>query len=46
MNTVIVGGILVELVIVMGGIYLIKQLHKRNTRQPPLSRKIIRNLKF
>ena len=41
-----VAGILVEIGIVIGGIYMIKQLHKKQTRQPALSRKIIRNLKF
>ncbi len=46
MNTLIVAGILVELGIVIGGIYLIKQLQKKQTRQPALSKKIIRNLKF
>tara|TARA_Y100001933_G_scaffold223164_1_gene234528 strand:+ start:724 stop:864 length:141 start_codon:yes stop_codon:yes gene_type:complete len=46
MKTLIVGGILAELVIALGGIYLIKQFQKRQTRQPALSRKIIRNLKF
>ena len=46
MNTFIVAGILVEVGIVIGGIYFIKQLQKRQTKQPSLSRKIIRNLKF
>ena len=46
MNTLIVAGILVEVGIVIGGIYLIKQLQKNQTRQPALSEKIIRNLKF
>ena len=46
MNTIIVAGILVEIGIVIGGIYIIKQLQKKKTRQPGLSRKIIRNLKF
>ena len=46
MNTFIVVGILVEVGIVIAGIYLIKQLQKKQTRQPSLSKKIIRNLKF
>ena len=46
MNTLIVIGILLEAGIAIGGIYLIKQLQKRQTRQPALSRKIIRDLKF
>ena len=46
MNTVIVAGILVEIGIVIGGIIIIKQLQKKQTRQPSLSKKIIRNLKF
>ena len=46
MNTIIVAGILVEIGIFLGGIYIIKQLKKKQTRQPALSKKIIRNLKF
>jgi len=46
MKTFIVAGILVEVGIVIGGIYLIKQLKKKQTRQPALSKKIIKNLKF
>ena len=46
MNTIIFAGILVEIGIVVGGIYFIKQLQKKQTRQPALSKKIIRNLKF
>ena len=46
MNAIIVAGILVEIVILIGGIYIIKQLQKKQTRQPALSKKIIRNLKF
>ena len=46
MNTLIVTGILVEIGIVIGGIYIMKQLQKKPTRQPALSKKIIRNLKF
>ena len=46
MNTVIVTGILIEIGIVIGGIYIMKQLQKKRTRQPALSKKIIRNLKF
>jgi len=46
MNTIIVAGILVEIGIVIGGIYFMKYLQKKQTRQPALSKKIIRNLKF
>jgi len=46
MNNLIVGGILVEILIALGGIFLIKRLQKRQTRQPNLPKKIIRNLKF
>jgi len=46
MHAPIVLGILMEVVISIGGIYLIKKLQKRQTRQPSLSRKIIRNLKY
>lgn len=46
MNTLITGGILVEIGIAAGGIYFIRQLQKRNKRQPGLSNKIIKNLKF
>ena len=46
MYTLIAGGILIEVGIAIGGIYLIKQFQKRKTRQPALSKKIIRNLKF
>ena len=46
MNTLIAGGILIEVGIAMGGIFLIKQFQKRETRQPALSKKIIKNLKF
>ena len=46
MNTIIVAGILVEIGIVLGGIYIMKQLQKKQTRQPALSKRIIKNLKF
>tara|TARA_Y100001978_G_C23401611_1_gene294896 strand:- start:57 stop:197 length:141 start_codon:yes stop_codon:yes gene_type:complete len=46
MNTLIIGGIVVEIVFAFAGIYLIKNLQKRQTRQPSLSRNTIRNLKF
>ena len=46
MNTLIVAGILVEVGIVIGGIFLIKQLQQKQTRQPALSKKKIKNLKF
>ena len=46
MNTLIISGLLVEIVITVGGIYLFKKLQKKHTRQPSLSKKIIRNLKF
>ena len=45
MNTIIVG-ILVETGIIIGGIYLMKQFKKKQTKQPALSQKVIRNLKF
>ena len=46
MNTFIIGVILVEAGITIGGIIIIKQFQKRQARQPALSRKIIKNLKF
>ena len=46
MNTLIVAGIFVEIGIVIVGIYIMNRLQKRKTRQPALSKKIIRNLKF
>ena len=46
MNSLIVVGILLEIGIVIGGIYIMKQLQKKQTRQPALSEKIIRNLKL
>tara|TARA_Y100000589_G_C27049365_1_gene586615 strand:- start:462 stop:602 length:141 start_codon:yes stop_codon:yes gene_type:complete len=46
MDIPIVSGILVEVGIAFGGIYHIKKFQKNQTRQPALSRKIIRNLKF
>ena len=46
MYTFIVGGILVEVGIAIGGIYLIKKLKKRQKRQTALSSKTIKNLKF
>ena len=46
MNTIIFAGILVEIGFVIGGIYIMKQLQKKKTRQPELSKKIIKNLKF
>ena len=46
MNTLIIAGILVEVVIVIGGIFLIKQLQRKQTRQPTLSKNLIKNLKF
>ena len=46
MDIPIVSGILVEVGIALGGIYLIKKFQKKQTRQPALSRKVIRNLKF
>ena len=46
MNPLIVAGIFIEIGIVIGGIYFIKQVQKKQTRQPALSKKIIRNLKF
>tara|TARA_Y100000589_G_scaffold284595_1_gene283558 strand:- start:75 stop:215 length:141 start_codon:yes stop_codon:yes gene_type:complete len=46
MNKLMAIGILLELGIALGGFCLIKQFQKGQTRQPALSRKIIRNLKF
>tara|TARA_B100000575_G_C22515476_1_gene334943 strand:- start:124 stop:264 length:141 start_codon:yes stop_codon:yes gene_type:complete len=46
MSTIFIGGILVEVGIAAGGVFLIKQLQKKHTRQPSLPRKIIKNLKF
>ena len=46
MNTIIIAVILVDIGIVIGGIYIMKQLQKKQTKQPALSKKIIRNLKF
>ena len=46
MNKIIVVGILIEIGVVLVGIYIMKQLQKKQTRQPALSKKIIRNLKF
>ena len=46
MSKLIVFGILVEIGIAIGGIYIMKQLQKKQTRQPALSNKLIRNLKF
>tara|TARA_Y100000589_G_scaffold18946_1_gene15739 strand:- start:381 stop:521 length:141 start_codon:yes stop_codon:yes gene_type:complete len=46
MNSIVVAGILVEIVVVIGGIYLMKQSHKKQRGQPALSKKIIKNLKF
>ena len=46
MHTIIVTGILVEIGFVIGGIYIMQQLQKKQSIQPALSKKIIRNLKF
>ena len=46
MKIVIFAGILLEIGILIGGIYIMKQLQRKQTRQPALSKKIIRNLKF
>ena len=46
MNNLIIYGIFAEIIFSIGGIYLIKNLQKRKTRQPALSRNKIRNLKF
>ena len=46
MSTLIVAGIIVEVGIFIGGIYIIRHLKKKQRRQPALSKKIIRNLKF
>ena len=46
MNTIIFAEIIVEIGIIIGGIYIMKQLKKKKARQPALSKKIIKNLKF
>ena len=46
MNYPIICGVLVEVGIVIAWIYLIRKFQKRQTRQPALSRSIIKNLKF
>tara|TARA_Y100000589_G_scaffold203815_1_gene192309 strand:- start:147 stop:287 length:141 start_codon:yes stop_codon:yes gene_type:complete len=46
MNRLIVAGIFVEIGLFIGGVYFMKHLQKKQTRQPALSKKIIRNLKF
>ena len=46
MNSLFVAGIFVDIGIVIGGIYIMKYLQKKKTRQPALSKKIIKNLKF
>ena len=46
MNTLIVSGIILEVVIALGGIFFIKKLQKKQTRQPGLSNRIVKNLKF
>ena len=46
MNYFIIYGVIIEVGIAISGIYLIKKLQKRQTRQPTLSRSIIKNLKF
>ncbi len=45
MSSIFVGAI-IELGVFIGVIYFIKQLQKKQTRQPALSKKIIKNLKF
>jgi len=45
MNSFFVGAI-IEVGVVVGVIYFIKQLQKKQTKQPALSKKIIKNLKF
>ncbi len=46
MNTYFFVGIFFELGILILGIFLIKQLKKKQMKQPALSKKIIKNLKF
>tara|TARA_B100000575_G_scaffold182299_1_gene146443 strand:+ start:41 stop:181 length:141 start_codon:yes stop_codon:yes gene_type:complete len=46
MNTLIIAGIFIEIGVVIGGIYFLKQVQKKQKRQTALSKKIIRNLKF
>ena len=46
MNSIIFTAVFVEIGILIGGIYIMKQLQKKQKRQPSLSKEIIRNLKF
>ncbi len=46
MTTTIICGIFLEIVITVGGFYLIKHLKKKQTKQPSLSNRIVKNLKF
>tara|TARA_Y100000589_G_scaffold258356_1_gene247686 strand:+ start:360 stop:500 length:141 start_codon:yes stop_codon:yes gene_type:complete len=46
MNTLFIYGILIEVGIASLGFYLIKQLQKKQARQPSFSKKILKNLKF
>tara|TARA_Y100001978_G_C23267057_1_gene234065 strand:+ start:87 stop:224 length:138 start_codon:yes stop_codon:yes gene_type:complete len=45
MSNLIIFGLLIEIGIALGGFLLIKK-YKKQTRQPPLSNKKIKNLKF
>tara|TARA_Y100000589_G_scaffold95455_1_gene90129 strand:+ start:1601 stop:1741 length:141 start_codon:yes stop_codon:yes gene_type:complete len=46
MSAPIICGIFLEIVIVVWGVYFIKKLKEKQTRQPSLSNKIVKNLKF
>ena len=46
MSNLIVIGIIIEILIALGVIFLIKKFMKIQTKQPALSKKKIKNLKF
>tara|TARA_Y100000589_G_scaffold330813_1_gene381717 strand:+ start:2810 stop:2950 length:141 start_codon:yes stop_codon:yes gene_type:complete len=46
MSKLIIIGLFIEVVIVFGAIFLVKQLKKKQKIQPALSNEIIKNLKF
>ena len=39
-------GIIIELFLLVGVFFLVKKLYSKQSRQPSLSKKIIKNLKF
>ena len=46
MNNLFVSCIVIEILIAIGGIYFVNQSKKKKTKQPALSKKKIKNLKF